>query len=73
MMITLDIPKEIIAEAEALAAARNITLQDLVVEGLRAVIGRVARSYDTEAALKRLRTGLHLGGEPILRTETHAR
>lgn len=75
MITTLDIPQEIVAEAEGVAAARKTTLQALVVEGLRTVLrGSTPPAATSQEALMRLRTGFHLGGDhPLTRDEAHAR
>jgi hypothetical protein len=75
MITTLDLPQEILTKAQGVAAARQTTLQALVVEGLQVVLNtsQLATS-STQAALSRLRTGFHMGGEkPLTRDETHAR
>ena len=75
MNTTLDLPREVLARAESVAAARKTTLQALVIEGLRAVIRSTPPSASaSRGALQRLRTGLHLGGgKPLTRDEAHAR
>ncbi len=75
MITTLDLPQEIVTEAEDVATARKTTLQALVVEGLRTVIRASAPPATASAqALARLRAGFHLGGgKPLTRDEAHAR
>lgn len=75
MMTTLDLPQEIVTEAEEVASARKTTLQALVVEGLRTVLRASTPSVPaSQQALLRLRTGFHLGGgKPLTRDEAHGR
>jgi hypothetical protein len=75
MITTLDLPQDIVSQAQGVAAARQTTLQALVIEGLRTVIENSPRFIATpQQALTRLRTGLHLGGgRPLSRDEAHAR
>jgi hypothetical protein len=75
MITTLDLPQEIVTQAQDVAEARKTTLQALVVEGLRTVIRASAPSaVASQQALSRLRGGLHLGGgKPLDREEAHAR
>lgn len=75
MTTTLDLPQDIVSQAEELAASRKTTLEALVVEGLRSVL-RTAPTDATIAsqALVRLREGFHLGGgKALTRDEAHAR
>lgn len=73
MITTLDLPKEIIDQAEGVATARKTTLQALVVEGLRTVIRSSDAQGSSHGALERLRAGFHLGGKPLTRSEANAR
>lgn len=75
MITTLDLPQEIVDQAQGVAEARNTTLQALVVEGLRVVLRESAGPIPpATAALGRLRAGLRLGGgRPLTRDEAHAR
>ena len=75
MMTTLDLPQEIVTEAEGVASARKTTLQALVVEGLRTVLrATTPPASASQQALLRLRTGFHLGGDkPLTRDEAHGR
>jgi hypothetical protein len=75
MTTTLDLPQDIVSQAEELAAARKTTLEALVIEGLRSVL----RTTPTDPAianqaLGRLREGFHLGGgKALTRDQAHAR
>jgi hypothetical protein len=75
MITTLDLPQDIVSQAQGVAAARKTTLQALVIEGLRTVLRTSPPATTTsQQALTRLRTGLHLGGGKLLsRDESHAR
>ncbi len=75
MITTLDLPQEIITQAEGVATSRKTTLQALVIEGLRTVLRTAAPSATvSQQALMRLRTGFHLGGgQPLTREDAHAR
>jgi hypothetical protein len=76
MITSFDLPEEIVDQAQGVAAARKTTLQALVLEGLRVVLRESIApvSSSAEAALERLRRGLHLGGgRPLSREDLHAR
>ena len=74
MITTLDLPQEIVTQAQNVATARKTTLQALVVEGLRTVLRASMPTTTSEQALARLRAGYHLGGgKPLSRDEAHAR
>lgn len=74
MLTTLDLPQEIVTQAQDVATARKTTFQALVVEGLRTVLRAAVPSTTSEQALARLRAGYHLGGgKPLSRDEAHAR
>ena len=75
MITTLDLPQEIVTQAQGVATARKTTLQALVVEGLRTVLRASAPpSTASEQALARLRKGYPLGGgKHLSRDEAHAR
>ena len=74
MITTLDLPQEIVTQAQDVATARKTTLQALVVEGLRTVLRAAVPTTTGEQALARLRAEYHLGGgQPLSRDEAHAR
>jgi hypothetical protein len=75
MITTLDLPQEIVTQAQGIAKARKTTLQALVVEGLQSVLrGSESTAAATPQALARLRAGLNMGGgEPLTRDQAHAR
>ena len=74
MITTLDLPQEIVTQAQDVATARKTTLQALVVEGLRTVLRASVPTTTSEQALARMRAGYHLGGgKPLSRDEVHAR
>jgi len=74
MITTLDLPQEIVTQAQDVATARKTTFQALVVEGLRTVLRAAVPTATSEQALARLRAGYHLGGgKPLSRDEAHAR
>lgn len=74
MITTLDLPQEIVTQAQEAATARRTTLQALVVEGLRTVLRAAVPTTTSEAALARVRAGYPLGGgKPLSRDEAHAR
>jgi hypothetical protein len=75
MITTLDLPQEIVTQAQGVAEARKTTLQALVVEGLQSVLrGSQSTASAAPQALARLRTGLKMGGgEPLTRNQAHAR
>ena len=75
MITTLDLPQDIVTQAQGVATARKTTLQALVVEGLRTVLRASEPPANASAqALVCLRTGFHLGGgQPLTRDEAHGR
>ncbi len=75
MITTLDLPQEIVTQAEGVATARKTTLHALVVEGLRTVLRAASPPASvSQQALMRLRAGFHLGGDqPLTREDAHIR
>ncbi len=74
MITMLDLPQEIVTQAQDVATVRKTTFQALVVEGLRVVLRSSVPTTTSEQALARLRAGHHLGGgKPLSRDEAHAR
>jgi hypothetical protein len=73
MKTTLDLPDELLHRAKILAAQRRTTLKELVLTGLQTVLDADASSVSRDEAVARLRAGLHLGGQPLSREESHAR
>lgn len=71
--VTLQSKRDVEAAIEELKTLD--TVKDLVIEGLESVLAP-DQSSDASAsadALRRLRSGFHLGGEPLTREEVHAR
>ena len=73
MKTTIDLPEDLLYRAKVVAAQRRITLKELVVAGLDWAMRSDAESPDRQAALARLQKGLHLGGQPLTRDQTHER
>jgi hypothetical protein len=75
VITTLELPEDIVAQANGVARKRKTTLQALVLEGLRTVLrNSTPCEADSREALARLRSGFHLGGgKPLTRDEAHAR
>ncbi len=73
MKTTIDLPDDLLHRAKIAAAQRKTTLKELVQTGLDWVLRSGADDPDHAAALARLQKGLHLGGKPLTRDQTHAR
>ena len=73
MKTTIDLPEEILYRAKILAAQQRSTLKDVILAGLDHVLGNAPEVLGQEAPLSRLRSGFHLGGNPLSRNEIHAR
>ncbi len=70
---TIDRPDEVLHRAKVVAAQRRTTLKELFLSGLELVMKADAQAPVREAALSRLRQGLHLRGRPLTREQAHAR
>lgn len=73
MKTTIDLPDDLLHRAKVAAAQRKTTLKELVRAGLDWVLRPEAALPDREEALAHLRKGLHLGGKPLTREQTHER
>ncbi len=73
MKTTIDLPDDLLHRAKIVAAQRRITLKELFLSGLEQAIGAETGARSSEAALARLRRGLHLGGRPLTRQQAHER
>ena len=73
MKTTIDLPQDIIERAKIEAVRRQTTFKNLVIEGLEEVLRKASPEQSVGDALKRLKLGLHLGGQPIAREDLHAR
>ena len=73
MKTTIDLPDEVLHRAKIVAAQRRTTLKDLFLSGLELVMKSDAEEPVRQAALTRLREGLHLGGKPLTREQIHER
>lgn len=73
MKTTIDLPDEVLHRAKIVAAQRRTTLKELFLSGLELAMKNDAEAPDREAALDRLRRGLHLGGRPLTREQAHER
>lgn len=73
MKTTIDLPDDLLHRAKVAAAQRKTTLKELVQTGLDWVLRTSADDPGHAAALARLQKGLHLGGQPLTRDQTHAR
>lgn len=70
MKTTFDLPDDLLERVKISAAKRRTTLKNLVLEGLELVLKKEPAA---EGALERLRSGFHLGGQPLKREDTHGR
>jgi hypothetical protein len=70
---TIDLPDEVLHRAKVVAAQRRTTLKALFLSGLELVMKADSQTPVREAALSRLRQGLHLGGQPLTREQAHER
>ena len=73
MKTTIDLPDDLLHRAKVVAAQRRTTLKELVVTGLDWVMRTDMDASDRQAALARLQKGLHLGGRPLAREQSHER
>jgi hypothetical protein len=73
MKTTIDLPDEVLHRAKIVAAQRRTTLKELVLSGLDLVLKLDTDAAARQAALARLRQGLHLGGQPLTREQAHER
>ena len=73
MKTTIDLPDEVLHRAKVVAAQRRTTLKELFLSGLELVMKSDSEAPAREAALSRLRQGLHLGGRPLSREQAHER
>jgi hypothetical protein len=73
MKTTIDLPDELLHRAKIAAAQRQTTLKELITAGLDWVLQSEAVVRRRDDAIERLRKGLHLGGRPLGRQETHDR
>jgi ribosomal protein L1 len=73
MKTTIDLPDGLLHRAKIAAAQRRTTLKELVMAGLEHVIETDTEMPSREAALARLKKGLHLGGVPLTRAKAHER
>lgn len=73
MKTTIDLPDDILHRAKVVAAQRKTTLKELVQTGLDWVLRNEEALPEREEALAHLRKGLHLGGKPLTRDQTHER
>jgi len=70
---TIDLPDDLLYRAKIVAAQRKTTLKELVQTGLDWVLRSDTAASDRDEALAQLRKGLHLGGKPLTREQTHER
>jgi len=73
MRTTIDIPDELLLRAKAVAARRQTTLRELIIEGLEAVLNSNRSGNFPHDALQRLRKGLHFTGNFLKREEIYDR
>lgn len=73
MKTTFDLPEDLLQQAKLIAVKKKTTLKALVQAGLNMVILSEREPSSRNAALKRLRKGLHLGGEALTREQTNER
>lgn len=73
MKTTIDLPDDLLHRAKVAAAQRKTTLKELVRTGLDWVLRSETGASDRDEALAQLRRGLHLGGKPLTREQTHDR
>lgn len=73
MKTTIDLPEDLLYRAKVAAAQRKTTLKDLVQVGLDWVLRAETVDSGRDEALAQLRKGLHLGGKPLTREQTHER
>jgi hypothetical protein len=73
MKTTVDLPDPILERVKIAAATRKTTIKNLIIEGLETVLREDVTVTIPSDALKRLRTGYHLGGNPLTREQANAR
>jgi len=73
MKTTIDLPESILHRAKIAAAQRKTTLKDLVISGLETALQSGPGGPHRDAALARLKKGLHLKGKPLTREQAHER
>jgi hypothetical protein len=73
MKTILDLPEDVLRSAQAIAARRQTTLEQLVISSLNQLAESEVKAADRCAALSRLAAGLHLGGQPLTREQAHER
>jgi hypothetical protein len=70
---TIDLPDDVLHRAKIVAAQRRTTLKELFLSGLELAMKADSEPPARQAALSRLRQGLHLGGRPLTREQAHER
>lgn len=73
MKTTIDLPDDVLHRAKIVAAQRRTTLKEMFLSGLELVMKTNSEAPAREAAISRLAQGLHLGGRPLTREQTHER
>ena len=73
MKTTIDLPDEVLHRAKIVAAQKGTTLKELFLSGLELAMKAESEGPIREAAVSRLRQGLHLRGKPLTREQTHER
>jgi hypothetical protein len=73
MKTTIDLPDDVLHRARVAAAQRRTTLKELFLSGLELAMKADCDAPAHEAALSRLRQGLHLGGRPLTRGQAQER
>ena len=73
MKTTIDLPDNVLHRARVVAAQRRTTLKELFLSGRELAMKADSDAPVREAALCRLRQGVHLGGQPLTREQAHER
>jgi hypothetical protein len=73
MKTTIDRPDSLLERTKIAAPCRRTSIKNLVIEGLERVGKDEAVEPPPSDAMARLRQGVHLGGQPLTRDQTHAR
>lgn len=73
MRTTIDLPEDLFEQTKIAAVKRRTSIKNLIISGLRGVLAEDFPLPASTDALTRLKSGYHLGGNPLDREQVHAR